>query len=273
MLVRKVRMGFRLEIVWCLVHYGSLASAQIIGPSNVISAHIDGVEAVTEKAGIHVAIKNAGERPITAFSVGFSHVNISGERVPCGGRGIDMIDWSDPMPTRNLYVHMRRNWIPPAGTATLDGYPRCPDGVVPIQRIQAELRFILFDDGSGEGDSAQIDAALWLRKQARDERLKWMPRFIALRGTADVKAPALSLYQDLVEATRAAEIDPDNATAQGAAGPVRDEMQQLALEITQWTSHGQSLKKSELLLWLITDLEQRTARLTKGAGRMSGDQL
>jgi hypothetical protein len=256
-----IRQSTFLAMLGC-----SVGAAQMIAPSNVMTARIDRAEGAADKGSIHVSIKNTGERPVTAFSVGFSHLNAAGEHVPCGGRGVDMIDWSDSMPGRSLYVHMRRNWIPPGGTATLDGYPRCPDGAVQLAGIQAELRFVVFDDGSGDGDTSQIERVLQLRKQAREERLKWMPRFAALRKAADVKTDARSLYQELVEATRTADIDPDQAAAQGTSGPVRDELQQLALEITQWVGHGEPLAKNELLMWRLTDLEQRTARLANGAG-------
>ena len=86
-----------------------VAYAQLLGTSNVLSARIENALAVADKASIQVTIKNTGERPITAFSIGFSHLNANGERVPCGGRGADMIDWSDPMPGRGIYIHMRRN--------------------------------------------------------------------------------------------------------------------------------------------------------------------
>jgi hypothetical protein len=242
------------------------AFGQLVGPSNVFSARIDSAVAVTDKASIHVIVKNTAEHPITAFSVGFSHLNASGERIPCGGRGVNMIDWSDPMPGRNLFVHMRRSWVSPKGTATLDGYPKCPDGQVPLEQIEVVLSLVMFDDGTGEGVAAQIESILRVRQQARAERLKWMPRFSALRSATDLKGSARSLYQELVDATRQTEIDPDNAVTQGAAGPVRDEMQNLALEITQWAGRHESLAKNDVLEWRLTDLEQRTARLVKGAG-------
>lgn len=180
-----------------------------------------------------------------------------------------MIDWSDPMPRRNIYVHMRRNWIPPNGTTTFEGFPRCPDGQHALESIQVELSLIMFDDGAGEGDAHQIDFALRTRQAAARERLRWMARFTALRNTSDLKASAQSLYQDLVEATRSADIDPDSASRQGMAKPVREELQRLALDITQSAAHNESIQKSEFLEWRITDLEQRTARLVKGAGKMA----
>jgi hypothetical protein len=51
------------------------------------------------------------------------------------------------------------------------------------------------------------------------------------------------------------------------AKPVRDELQRLALDITQWAAHNGPLHKNELLEWRISDLEQRTARLIRGAGK------
>jgi hypothetical protein len=75
------------------------------------------------------------------------------------------------------------------------------------------------------------------------------------------------LYQDLVGATRSAEINPDDASRQGMAKPARDEMQGLALDITQWVSH-QRLQKNESLDWRPTDLEQRKERLVQGSGKI-----
>src|SRR5258707_14836945 len=86
---------------------GSLATAQL-GPSNIVSAKIESIATVPDKAAIHVEIRNTGGRPITAFSIDFYRPSPNGERIPCGGRGADMIDWADPMPVRNIYVHMRR---------------------------------------------------------------------------------------------------------------------------------------------------------------------
>jgi hypothetical protein len=242
------------------------ASAQV-SPTNVTSATVAGAVPVPDKQSIHVTLRNIGARPITAFSLAFSRIGRDGQRMPCGGRGVDMIDWSDPMPGRNLYVSMRRNWIPPNGTATLDGYPRCPDGQTPLESIQTELNLVMFDDGAGEGDPRQLEFNLRTRQQARNERVKWVARFTALRTAPDLKSAAQSLYQDLVEATRAAEINPDDAARLGMAKPVRDELQRLALEIVEWAAHNPSLQTSDLLQWRLTDLEQRTGRLVRGAGK------
>ena len=162
---------------------------------------------------------------------------------------------------------MRRNWIPPNGAILFDGYPRCGNGTVSLERIQVELGFIMFDDGTGEGDSQRIESVLRTRQQARNERLKWINRFTALHSAPDLRSAAQSLYQDLVDAAHSAEINPDDASRQGMAKPVRDELQRLALDITQWATHNEPLQKNELLQWRITDIEQRTARLVQGAGK------
>jgi hypothetical protein len=83
----------------------------------------------------------------------------------------------------------------------------------------------------------------------------------------DLRTSAQSLYQDLVDAARSAEINPDDASRQGMAKPVREELQGLALDITQWAAHNEPLRKSEFLEWRITDVEQRTARLVRGSGQ------
>jgi len=258
-------MPMRSRLIVPLLLMFSAATAQV-APSNVLSARLESIAAVPDRASIHVKIRNNAARPITAFSVRFYKVQPNGERTPCGGRGVDMIDWSDPMPGQNIYIHMRRNWIPPNGTASLDGYPRCPDRAAPLEGIQTELSLIVFDDGSAEGDSQQLEFTLQTRQQARNERLKWIGRFTALRSTPDLKSSSQSLYQDLVDATRSADINPDEATQQGMAKGVRDELQRLALDVTQWATRNEPLHKNELLEWRITDLEQRTARLVHGAG-------
>jgi len=243
----------------------SLAAAQF-GPSKVVSARLENITVVPDKASIHVNIRNSGDRPITAFSIDFYVLDAKGERIPCGGRGVDMIDWSDPMPGRNLYIHMRRNWTPPNGTFLIDGYPRCPGVEAPLDSIQVELNNVMFDDGTGEGDSHRMEFTLLARQQARNERLKWIGRFTALRDAPDLKSAAQSLYQDLVNAAHSEEINPDDAARQGMARPVREELQRLALEITQWAAHNTTLQKNEFLAWRITDIEQRTARLVRGGG-------
>jgi hypothetical protein len=236
------------------------------GSPQVLSAKLENILVVPKMESIHVDIRNTGERPITAFSLSYYRLNANGESTPCGGRGADMIDWSDPMPGRNLYVHMRRNWIPPNGTHLVDGYPRCSDGSTSLESIHVDLDLILFEDGTGEGDARRIQFFLRSRQQASDERAKWIDRLSSLRSTPYLKTAAQSLYQDLVDAARAIEINPDDAVQQGNAKPVREEMQRLALEITQWAVHNESLEKNEFLQWRITDLEQRTKRLVHGAG-------
>ena len=241
-----------------------LIVCSVAGAQNVRSAKLENVTTASDKARFDVKIVNTGERPITAFWVSFYQQDQNGQRIPCGGRGVDMIDWSDPMPGRGIYVHMRRNWIPPNGIGSLDGYPRCP-GNATVEGIQVELSLILFDDGSGEGDSKLMEFLLRARQQARDERTKWVSRFTGLRNAPDLKTAAQSLYQDLVDATRSAEINPEDATREGTAKPVRDELQHLALEITQFASSHEPLEKNQMLEWRITDLERRTARLSQGA--------
>jgi hypothetical protein len=260
-------MGTRPTVLFLFLEACSVATAQL-GPPNVLSARLENISLVPDKASIHVNIRNTGERPITAFSIDFYQLSQNGERIPCGGRGADMIDWSDPMPGRSIYVHMRRNWIPPNGSLLFDGYPRCPGGPAPLESIQVELSLIMFDDGTGEGDSHQMESTLRSRQQARNERIKWIGRFMSIRTASDLRSLAQTLYQDLVDATRSAEINPDDASRQGMAKPVRDELQRLALDITQWAAHNERLQKNEFLDWRITDLEQRSARLVHGSGKI-----
>jgi hypothetical protein len=265
-LVSMKLIGPRLTAPFLFFAACSVANAQF-GPPSVLSARLENIALVPDQASIHVNIRNIGERPITAFSIDFYQLKPNGEHIPCGGRGADMIDWSDAMPGRGIYVHMRRNWIPPNGVILFDGYPRCPGGPTPLESIQVELSLIMFDDGTGEGDSHQMEVTLRTRQEARNERMKWIGRFTSLRTASDLRSSAQILYQDLVDATRSAEINPEDASRQGMAKPARDEMQRLALDITQWVAHNERLQKSEFLDWRITDLEQRTARLTRGSGK------
>jgi len=258
-----IRVGLSILFV---IGLGSEVKAQV-QLSNVTAAHVEHIAAIPERSGILVDIRNSGQRAITAFFVEFFQSGANGESIPCGGRGADMIDWSDPMPGRNIYVHLRRNWILPGGMGSIDGYPQCAGTATSLERVSVQLSLVMFDDGTGEGDRSRIESTLLLRQQARNERLKWLPRFTALRDAQDPKASAQSLYQDLVDATRSAEIDPHQASRQGMAKPVRDELRQLALDITEIAAHNGRLQQNEFIAWRITDLEQRTARLVQGAGK------
>jgi hypothetical protein len=242
------------------------ATATELQAERVSSAKIEKLETMPDRGGIRATLSNTGARTITAFSISFFQQKDAAERIPCGAHGEDMIDWSDPMPNRGTYVHMHRNWVVPGGTISLDGYPRCAGLAVPLDSIQAEISFIIFDDGSGEGDSREMNFILRTRQQARDERIRWIGRFTTLRDTSDLRSATRNLYRDLVDAAHASEIAPDNAAKQGMAKPVRDEMQHLALELTQWSEQNDSLEKNEYFAWRVTDLEQRTARLVRGAG-------
>src|SRR5882724_9086390 len=109
MALTRVRLTLLLLAV---VNLCSVATGQA-SSSSVRAAEIENLTIVPDKASIHVKVRNVGDRPITAFSIAFVRLGWNGERIPCGGRGMDMIDWSDPMPGRSLYVHSRRNWVPP----------------------------------------------------------------------------------------------------------------------------------------------------------------
>lgn len=256
----------RLALACFFLAVCSVAAAQSV-PSSVFSASLENITPVPDKGSIHVIVRNTGNRAITASAIRFYVPGPNGERVLRGGRGADMIDWSDPMPVSGILVHMRRNWIPPNGTYPFEIYPRIAGGAVPpLESIQVELDYILFDDGTGEGDPQHIEFVLRTRKQMRTERLKWLDRFTALRSAPDLRASAQTLYQDLVDATHAASINPQDAMREGMAKPVRDELQRLALQFTQWAARGEPLQNNASLDWRITDLEQRTARLVRGAG-------
>jgi hypothetical protein len=243
----------------------SWVAAQTVSP-RVRSARVESTAVESENARINVTLKNEGVRPLTAFFLRFYKLDANGGRIPCGGRGLDMIDWSDSMPGKSLYVHMRRRWVPANGSALLDGYPHCVDGLGDLSGVQTEISSIVFEDGTSEGEPTTIDSVLNTRRQLREERKKWIGRFTTLRSAADLKLSAQSLYQDLVDAIRAAEIIPEEASRQGMAKSVREEMKDLALDIFQWASHNPVLQKNEMLAWRVTDLEQRTERVARGAG-------
>src|SRR5258708_39549255 len=111
--------------VLLLLGVGSAVKAQV-RPPNVTAARLENIAAVPDRSGIRLDVRNTGQRAITASFVEFSQQGANGESIPCGGRGGDMIDWSDPMPGRKIYVHMGPNWIPPGGKASIDGLPQCP---------------------------------------------------------------------------------------------------------------------------------------------------
>ena len=60
-----------------------------------------------------------------------------------------------------------------------------------------------------------------VRRQTRVERVKWLPRFTALRDITSLKSSALQLHQDLVDAAHEADINPDRTSQEGMAKPVR----------------------------------------------------
>jgi hypothetical protein len=69
-LVSMLLLGVRWSLLFLFLEACSVAAAQL-GPSNVLSARLENIATVPEKASIHVNMRNTGERPITAFSIGF----------------------------------------------------------------------------------------------------------------------------------------------------------------------------------------------------------
>jgi len=101
------------------------------------------------------------------------------------------------------------------------------------------------------------------------ERLKWLPAFSALRQASDLATDSLKLYQAIVQANYTADLDPRQGTEEGAAKMVRTELQNLALTIHEWAAHTEGpakLEQDQVMNWRLTDLQQQTARLVKGAG-------
>jgi hypothetical protein len=178
-----------------------------------------------------------------------------------------MIDWSDPMPGTNFFVKGHRNWIEPNQAIHSERYlMSCLDRGGSPQTAQVQLSSIMFDDGSGEGDSNQLKNFLRNRQQLRDERLKWITRFSQLRNGDDLHTAAAQLYEDLTKAKHEAEADPDTAPANRIMLFCLEELQNIALELTQYGKVHKKLDEGSRQAWMLTDLEQRTARLVRGAG-------
>lgn len=176
-----------------------------------------------------------------------------------------MIDWSDPMPGTNMVFGMRRNWIQPGQAIRSERYfMQCSELASSPGSARLEITMIIFDDGTGEGNTNQINFFLRGRRQRRDEMLKWTPRFTALRSAGNLHSAAKQLYRDLTTAKHESEADPGLARANGLARVTLERLQNLALEVTEHAQSSPVLDQREA--WQITDLEQRTERIVRGAG-------
>lgn len=179
-----------------------------------------------------------------------------------------MLDWSDPMPATGMFVNMRRSWIEPNGTLRTEGYlvQRCLDLLDAPQNAAIELRAISFEDGTGEGDPRLLKFFYRTRKAILDERLQWVPRFVALRSAANLGDAARQLYQDLTDAKYHAESDLGVVQANGMRVASLQKMQEAAKRIAGYGERHLALEPGSIAEWLISDLEQRTQRMVRGIG-------
>jgi hypothetical protein len=234
----------------------------------VLSATADNLAVDLEHRAVHFNIRNLGVHPITAFSARLTQLQPDGKEIQCNAGGQDMIDWSDPAPGSNLVYGMRRQWIPPGGAlASARYFINCKDTGVPTDwRVTATL--ILFEDGTGEGDQRQRAFFLKVRQQEREVRLKWIGRFSALRAADDFHAAASQLYEDLENAKHTMEVTAETAEANRPVASALDQLRALALRLAELSRDHKKPDKNSVADWLITDLEQRTQRLIRGAGEL-----
>jgi hypothetical protein len=246
----------------------AVAAVSEVTSQTVVSAQVTNLDLVPERNRIDVTMTNTGQRAITAFYLQAFAMR-DGVKTPCGGRGQDMIDGSDPMPGTQILVHVARHWIAPGQDRKMDIYPGNNCRQLPLGEVRFEVADILFDDGTGEGSGPMMDLALRVRKMRAAERLKWLPAFSALHQASDLTNESLKLYQAIVLANYTADLDPGLAAEEASAKTVRTELENMALAIHEWAAHSPSpakLEQNQMLNWRLIDLEQRTARLAKGAG-------
>ncbi|MBV9082438.1 MAG: hypothetical protein JOZ62_07185, partial [Acidobacteriaceae bacterium] len=199
----------------------------------VTSAMIEKVQVIPDRKAIRIDVRNLSAKKVTAFQFTVLETGPGNEAVPCTGRGQDMLDWSDPMPGTGMYVHMHRSWIEPNGTVPAEAYlmTRCLDLLDSPQNARVDLRAISFDDGTGEGDPGMLEFLYRGRKPVLDERIKWLPRFIALRTAANLREAAKQLYQDLTDAKYRAESDMRAVQSNGMAVASLQQMQDTVKQI------------------------------------------
>jgi hypothetical protein len=239
-----------------------------VGPSEPVqSAAVDNIVVDPQHRAVQFNIRNLGTHPITAFSARLTQLQPDGAEIQCNAGGQDMIDWSDPPPGSNLIVYgMRRQWIPPGGALPAARYfINCQDTGVPTA-WRVTLTLILFEDGSGEGDRLQRSSFLKMRQQERDVRVKWIGRFTALRTADDFHHAASQLYEDLENSKHAVEVSAATAEANRPLASLLDKLRGLALRLADFSRNRKKPDANSPEDWLITDLEQRTQRLIRGAG-------
>jgi hypothetical protein len=245
---------------------GYCAAQPPVRPSEpVLSAAVDNLVVDAEHRAVHFDIRNLGTHPISAFSARLTQLQADGTEIQCNAGGQDMIDWSDPAPGSNVIIYgMRRQWIPMGGALHSARYfIGCQDASVPTA-WRVILTLILFEDGSGEGDRRQRSSFLKMRQQERDVRVKWIGRFSALREADDFHLAASQLYEDLENAKHTIEVSAATAEANRPLASSLDKLRNIALRLADF-SRGHK-KPNSVEDWLITDLEQRTQRLIRGAG-------
>ena len=242
-----------------------LASSQ--QPPPVTSALVENVQLDPERKAVRFDIRNLGTKSITGVEAFLTEIGPAGNVILCNGGGQDMLDWSDPMPGTEFYVNMRRSWIQPNSTLQSVRYlSHCKELLDSPQNARIELRIITFDDGTSEGDPNLINFFYRYRKITLEERLKWLPRFVALRTTADLAGDAKRLYQDLTDAKYRVESDTAAADSNALTRSSLEKLQGVAREIVVYSETHRTLEPESIAAWRITDLEQRTARMIRGIG-------
>ena len=252
----------------CVLLAGYCTAQPPVGPSEpVLSAAVDNIAVDPQHRAVHFDIRNLGTHPITAFSARLTQLQAAGTEIQCNAGGQDMIDWSDAAPGSSVIVYgMRRQWIPSVGALHSARYfIGCQDTSVPTA-WRVTLTLILFDDGSGEGDQRQRMSFLKMRQQERDVRVKWIDRFSGLRAADDFHLAASQLYEDLENAVHTVEVGAATADANRSLASSLDKLRGLALRLADVSRNHKKPATNSVEDWLITDLEQRTQRLIRGAG-------
>ncbi|HLH03767.1 MAG TPA: hypothetical protein VKX25_13425 [Bryobacteraceae bacterium] len=239
--------------------------------SPVTSAVIENVQVDTAREAVRFDIRNLSPQRITAFHAVLSEVGPNEPPKFCNGGGQDMLDWSDPMPGTNLYVHMHRTWIEPGTTLRSERYwLDCRTLRNAPQHAHVELKLITFEDGTGEGDPNLLYFFFRTRKLVLEERLKWLPRFLALRNSSNLTDDAGPLYRDLTKAKYDAESDLERSRSDGLTRATLEQLQETVRQIVTYSNGHTRLQPGTPAAWLITDLEQRTERLMHGIGTDPG---
>ena len=264
-------MRTRLALcIYSALALGAWAAGQEAPTAPVVSAAADNQVFERQLNVVYFDLVNLGTKTITASFLRIYCTAADGTEHFVGRSGQDMIDYPDPMPESGADKDQVRPFgrvEPLLRKRTGRNIFGCADA--PVVNARVDLEALVFDDGSSEGKPPQQqNLLLEARKIRRRELAKWVDRFTELRHTVDLSTAARGLYQDLVAANHESDQDPDVAARNQAktAGGVRDELQDLALQITQYAKTHKTIDDLPDVLWRITELEKRNERLKLGAG-------